>query len=48
MDNIIEDEEYLEQFRLRRIIKKLKNSDGNGTSLVSLIIPAGKRVHEYT
>lgn len=42
-----EETQYLEQFKLRRLVKKLKNADGNGTSLISLIIPAGKKLHDY-
>ncbi len=42
-----EEKQFLEQFKLKRLIKKLRSSDGNGTSLVSLIIPAGKKVHDY-
>jgi len=42
-----EEKQFLEQFKLKRLIKKLKTVDGNGTSLVSLIIPGGKKVHDY-
>lgn len=37
---------FLEQFRLKRLIKKLENAKGNGTSLITLIIPAGKRISD--
>lgn len=39
---------FLEQFKLRRLIKKLESSEGNGTSLISLVIPAGKRATDFS
>ena len=39
---------FLEQFKLRRMIKKLESAEGDGTSLITLIIPAGKRVSDYS
>ena len=41
------EEHYLEQFKLKRLIKKLKNADGNGTSLISLVIPANKKISDF-
>lgn len=38
-----EDQTFIEQFKLRRLIKKLEGAEGNGTSLITLVIPAGKR-----
>jgi peptide chain release factor subunit 1 len=43
-----EEEQFLQQFKLRRMIKKLKEAEGNGTSLISLIIPAGKKVSDFS
>ncbi len=43
-----EDKIYLEQFKLKRLLKRLKKSEGNGTSLISLIIPAGKKVSDFS
>lgn len=39
---------FLEQFKLRRLIKKLETAEGNGTSLISLVIPAGKRATDFS
>lgn len=39
---------FLEQFKLRRLIKKLESAEGNGTSLISLVIPAGKRATDFS
>ena len=44
----MEDEQYLQQVKLKRLIKRLKESSGvSGTSLISLVIPAGKKVSDY-
>lgn len=39
---------FLEQFKLRRLIKKLESISGNGTSLITLVIPSKKRVSDYS
>lgn len=39
---------FLEQFRLKRQIKMLEGAKGNGTSLITLIIPAGKKISDST
>ncbi len=33
---------------MRRLIKKLETAEGDGTSLITVIIPAGKRASDYT
>lgn len=48
MEDINEDLQHLEQFKLRRLIKKLRESEGNGTSLISLIIPKGKKISDFS
>ena len=40
------EKEFIEQFKLRRLIKKLELAQGNGTSLITMYIPAGKRATE--
>jgi len=35
------DESHIEQWKIKRLIKKLSTARGNGTSFVSLYIPAG-------
>ena len=42
------DSAFLEQFKLKRQIKKLEGAKGNGTSLITLIIPAGRRISDFT
>jgi peptide chain release factor subunit 1 len=39
---------FLEQFKLRRLIKKLEAIAGDGTSLITLVIPAKKRVSDFS
>ena len=39
---------FLEQFKLRRLIKKLEAIDGDGTSLITLVIPAKKRASDFS
>lgn len=34
------DEKHIEMWKIKRLIKKLDNTKGNGTSFVSLYIPA--------
>ena len=41
-----EEKQFIEQFKLRRLIKKLESVEGDGTSLITLYIPAGKRATE--
>ena len=38
----------IEQFKLKRLIKKLEESRGNGTSVISIYIPPKKRIDEVT
>lgn len=47
MEPIDKEKQFLEQFKLKRTIKKLEAAEGNGTSLISLIIPGGKRISDY-
>jgi peptide chain release factor subunit 1 len=35
---------HIEMWKIKRIIKKLDNSKGNGTSMVSLYIPAKETI----
>lgn len=42
-----QEQQYQEQYKLKRLIKKLQEAEGDGTSLITLIIPAGKRIAEY-
>ena len=46
--NTEEEREFLEQFKLRRLIKKLESINGDGTSLITLVIPAKKRVSDFS
>ena len=41
------EQHYQEQYRLKRLIRKLQEAEGDGTSLISLIIPGGKKVSEF-
>jgi len=36
----------VQQFKLKRLIKKLEEARGNGTSMISVIIPAGKKISD--
>ena len=38
------EEEAIHQFKLKRLIYKLENARGNGTSMISVIIPPGKKI----
>lgn len=40
------EEEFVQQFKLKRLIKKLEEVRGNGTSMISVIIPAGKKISD--
>ncbi len=40
------EEEFVQQFKLKRLIKKLEEVRGNGTSMISVIIPVGKKVSD--
>ena len=42
------EKEFLEQFKLRRLIKKLESITGDGTSLITFVIPAKKRVSDFS
>ena len=39
---------FLQQFKLKRLIKKLSTADGDGTSLITLVIPQGKKISDYS
>lgn len=47
MEGNDKEQQFLEQFKLKRMIKKLRAAEGNGTSLISLIIPGGKKISDY-
>lgn len=40
------DQDQLRQFKLKRLIKNLQNAQGSGTSMISVIIPPGKKVSD--
>jgi len=42
------DEKHIEMYKIKRLIKKLDNSKGNGTSMVSLYIPAKESLVKVT
>jgi peptide chain release factor subunit 1 len=48
ISNVEKEKIFLEQFKLRRMIKKLETAEGNGTSLITLVIPAGKRATDFS
>lgn len=48
MDTAQSEKLFLEQFKLKRQIKKLEGATGNGTSLITIIIPAGKKISDFT
>jgi peptide subunit release factor 1 (eRF1) len=39
---LAEELKHIEAWKIKRMIKKLENSKGNGTSMISLSIPADK------
>ena len=39
---------FIQQFKLKRTIKKLEKCQGAGTALISMIIPANKKISDYT
>lgn len=39
-------EEFVQQFKLKRMIKKLEEARGAGTSMISVIIPPGKKISD--
>mmetsp|Transcript_29780 Transcript_29780/g.39615 ORF Transcript_29780/g.39615 Transcript_29780/m.39615 type:complete len:148 (+) Transcript_29780:21-464(+) len=41
------DEIHIEQWKVKRLIKRLQSAKGNGTSFVSLYIPAGDPVTKH-
>lgn len=41
------DEIHIEQWKIKRLIKKLQSARGNGTSFVSLYIPAGDPLNKH-
>lgn len=44
IEEFYEENEDLEMWKIRKLLKKLKESRGNGTSMISLIIPPGDQV----
>jgi len=38
------EDKHIEQWKIKRIIKRLDNSKGNGTSMVTLVIPPKETV----
>lgn len=48
MEQLQTEKLYLDQFKLKRQIKKLEGAKGNGTSLITLIIPAGKKISDFS
>lgn len=40
------EEDFIQQFKLKRLIKKLEDARGNGTSMISVIIPSGKKISD--
>mmetsp|Transcript_16597 Transcript_16597/g.41999 ORF Transcript_16597/g.41999 Transcript_16597/m.41999 type:complete len:422 (-) Transcript_16597:679-1944(-) len=43
-DEIFEEDEEIEIWKTKKLLEKLKNSKGNGTSMISLVIPPGDQV----
>lgn len=41
------EEIHIEQWKVKRLIKKLETAKGNGTSFVSLYIPAGDNINKH-
>jgi peptide chain release factor subunit 1 len=41
------DQKYIEQWKIKRLIKKLEEARGNGTSFVSLYIPAKDNIEQH-
>ena len=41
-------EEAIQQWKLKRIIKQLEQARGNGTSMITLIIPPNEDINVYT
>lgn len=50
MDSIVPtgniDNKHIEMWKIKRIIKKLDTSKGNGTSMISLVIPPNDGINE--
>jgi peptide chain release factor subunit 1 len=40
------EEDLVQQFKLKRLIKKLEEAHGNGTSMITVITPAGKKISD--
>ena len=43
-----QERQFLEQFKLKRMIKRLESCRGAGTSLISMIVPAHKKISDFT
>ena len=41
-------DKHIEMWKVKRIIKKLDNSKGNGTSMVTLVIPPKETIQQIT
>ena len=46
--NSQDEDHFLQQFKLKRMIKRLESCTGSGTSLISMIIPGNKKISDYT
>ena len=42
----IKDESQLAQFKLKRLIRQLESVEGSGTSMITCIIPPGKKISD--
>ena len=47
VEGVETDEIHIEQWKIKRLIKKLQSARGNGTSFVSLYIPAGDPLNKH-
>lgn len=43
----VSDNKHIEMWKIKRLINKLDNCKGNGTSMVSLIIPPRDDIQKY-
>jgi len=48
MESNEENKSAIEQFRMKRLIKKLENARGNGTSMISIVVPPKKSLNDIT
>jgi len=47
VEDINTDELYIEQWKIKRLMKRLEEARGNGTSFVSLYIPAKDPIDKH-